>query len=255
MKKLLNSLFISLSMYSILPAPQKAWDENSMKYVMAFMPIPGLICGILMYLFVSLGGASLNSLLFAAIMALIPVLITGGLHLDGFADTVDAISSHKDMETKLKILKDPNAGAFAVIYTASYFLLMAGLWAHYGDNPVFPLAIPLLWCLSKIMGALFVVSLTPARKSGLAYMFNDGADKKWSRNVLFIEFFAVFALIYMLNIELFALISIITAALTVIFVRQTKRIFGGITGDLIGFFICMAELIFAGILVIFSLII
>ena len=255
MKKLLNSLFISLSMYSVLPAPQKAWDENSMKYVMAFMPIPGLICGILMYLFIGFGGWGLNSLLFAAIMTLIPVLITGGLHLDGFADTVDAISSHKDMETKLKILKDPNAGAFAVIYTASYFLLMAGLWAQYGANPVFPPAIPLLYCLSKVMGAIFVVSLTPARKSGLAYMFSDGADKKWSRKTLLVELLVIFALIYMISIELFAVISVITALLAVIFVRQTKRIFGGITGDLIGFFICIAELIFAGVLAVFSLII
>lgn len=254
MKKLINSLFISLSMYSVLPAPQKAWDENSMKYVMAFMPIPGLICGILMYLFVSFGGWGLNSLLFAAIMTLIPVLITGGLHLDGFADTVDAISSHKDMETKLKILKDPNAGAFAVIYTASYFIMMAGLWAQYGVNPVFPLASPLLYCLSKVMGAIFVVTLTPARKSGLVYMFSDGADKKWSRNILLVELLAIFALLYMINIQLFALISVITASLTVIFVRQTKRIFGGITGDLIGFFICIAELIFAGVLAVFSLI-
>ena len=256
MKKLLNSLFISLSMYSILPAPQKAWDENSMKYVMAFMPIPGLICGVLMYLFTSFSmGTSINPMLFAAIMTIIPVFITGGLHLDGFADTVDAISSHKDMETKLKILKDPNAGAFAVIYTAAYFVLTFGLWAQYGENPVLTMAILLLWCLSKAMGALFVVSLTPARKSGLAYMFSDGADKKWSKTAISIEISLLLIAILLINKVFFAITVAVCIISALIFRRQTKRIFGGITGDLIGFFICAIELCFAACLVVFSLII
>ncbi len=54
--------------------------------------------------------------------ALIPVWITGGIHLDGYADTCDALSSYGDREKKLEILKDPHCGAFAVIRLCSYFL-------------------------------------------------------------------------------------------------------------------------------------
>ena len=45
---------------------------------------------------------------------LIPVLITGGIHLDGLLDTADALSSYKTKEEKLEILKDSHAGAFAL---------------------------------------------------------------------------------------------------------------------------------------------
>ena len=58
----------------------------------------------------------------AAGFALIPVWITGGIHLDGYADTCDALSSYGDREKKLEILKDPHCGAFAVIRLCSYFL-------------------------------------------------------------------------------------------------------------------------------------
>lgn len=255
MKQLINSLFISLSMYSVLPAPQKAWDESNMKYVMAFMPVPGLICGLLMYLFASFAVShGVNPIFFAAVMAVIPVLITGGLHLDGFADTVDAVSSHKDMETKLKILKDPNSGAFAVIYTVCYFTVTVGLWSQYSENPVFIWAIPIIYCMSKVLGALFVVGVEPARKSGLAYMFSSGADKKWSSNVLYLELFALLLLLLGGSFELFAAIFAVICLAATVFVRQVKRLFGGITGDLIGFFICISELMFLIVLTVFSMI-
>lgn len=241
-------------MYSVLPAPGRAWDENSMKYVMAFMPLPGLISGALMYLFALLTLGSISPVLFAAVMAVIPVMITGGLHLDGFADTVDAISSHKDMETKLKILKDPNSGAFAVIYTVCYFALTVGLWSQYGENPVFLWALPIIYCMSKVLGALFVVGMKPARKSGLAYMFSSTADKKWSSNVLFLELFALLLLILHGNFELFAAIAVTICLMSVAFAKSTKKLFGGITGDLIGFFICTVELVFLILLTAFSMI-
>ena len=65
---------------------------------------------------------SCGNLFFAIAMALIPVIVSGGIHLDGFADTVDALSSYGDREKKLEILKDPNTGAFAVIGLCVYFL-------------------------------------------------------------------------------------------------------------------------------------
>ncbi len=57
----------------------------------------------------------------AAGFCLIPVWVTGGIHLDGYADTCDALSSYGDTAKKLEILKDPHCGAFAVIRLCSYF--------------------------------------------------------------------------------------------------------------------------------------
>ena len=50
------------------------------------------------------------------ITAAIPLVITGGFHVDGFMDTMDALCSNQGRERKLEILKDPHTGAFACIF-------------------------------------------------------------------------------------------------------------------------------------------
>ena len=45
--------------------------------------------------------------------------VTGGFHIDGFMDTMDAFHSYKPREEKLAILKDSHIGAFAVIMLAA----------------------------------------------------------------------------------------------------------------------------------------
>ena len=129
---LLNSLAIAISMYSKIPVPNVEWNEKNMKYAMCFFPVVGAVIGIIQFL---IGGFLLmytdcGSLFFAVVMALIPVVITGGIHLDGYADTTDALSSYGEKEKKLEILKDPHTGAFAVIGLCVYFLADAALWSE-----------------------------------------------------------------------------------------------------------------------------
>ena len=64
-------------------------------------------------------------------MTALPVLVSGGIHTDGFIDTVDALSSYGDKEKKLEILKDPHTGAFAIIGAIMYYLLF--FWIYDGD--------------------------------------------------------------------------------------------------------------------------
>ena len=66
-----------------------------------------------------------------ASFVLLPVLVTGGIHMDGFLDTTDALSSWQPREKKLEILKDSHAGAFAIIMGCSYFVLALGVWVRW----------------------------------------------------------------------------------------------------------------------------
>ena len=63
----------------------------------------------------------------------LPVLLNGGIHMDGFLDVTDAKSSYGDREKKLEILKDPHTGAFAIIGGCVYFLIYYGA---FGELPV-----------------------------------------------------------------------------------------------------------------------
>ena len=123
----MRSLIVAFSMYSRIPMPHVDWDEKAMRYVMCFFPLVGAVIGALEYAAYRLlmwGGAA--EVLTASILTVIPIFFTGGIHLDGFMDTVDALSSYRSREERLEILKDPNIGAFAVIYAAAYFVLYFG---------------------------------------------------------------------------------------------------------------------------------
>ena len=108
-KTMFESLDVAFSMYSAIPMPQVMWNEQNMKYMLGFFPLIGLVQAALLIGWVYLAQAlSVGTVLFAAVAALIPLFVTGGIHLDGFCDTVDALASHQTREKKLEILKDPS---------------------------------------------------------------------------------------------------------------------------------------------------
>ena len=157
-----------------------------MKYAMCFFPVVGVITGILQFGigYALLEYTSCGKFFFAAVMSLIPVLVTGGIHLDGYADTIDAISSYGDREKKLQILKDPHTGAFAVIGLCVYFVAVLALWSE-AESYMLPIA-ACMYPLSRALSGISVVSFHPAKNSGLLRTFQDGAQKKRVRIVLII---------------------------------------------------------------------
>ena len=134
--KFLEPMIVAFSMYSKIPMPRIEWNKENMKYMMCFFPLIGVVTGVLIYLAgMFLDGnifPKVNSgrLMFAAVMTLIPVFVSGGIHLDGFMDTMDALGSWGDKEKKLEILKDSHNGAFAVIGICCYFTVSLGVWSE-----------------------------------------------------------------------------------------------------------------------------
>ena len=81
----------------------------------AYFPVVGLIIGLILIflnwlLNLILPASVVNALLIAAI-----VIVTGALHLDGFADTCDGIAGHKAVEERWKVMRDSRTGAFGVV--------------------------------------------------------------------------------------------------------------------------------------------
>lgn len=100
----LKSLILAFSMYSKIPMPQLELEEKDMRYVMGFFPLVGLAVGGCVYGWYQLAGAfQFNAVSTALVCLVLPVLITGGIHVDGYMDTMDAIHSYGDREKKLTI--------------------------------------------------------------------------------------------------------------------------------------------------------
>ena len=104
----LQTIAVAFAMFSAVPVPQFDWNEKNMRYSLCAFPLVGVLCGVLWCVCASL---PLPAMVRAAGFCLIPIWVTGGIHLDGYADTCDALSSYGDREKKLEILKDPHCGA------------------------------------------------------------------------------------------------------------------------------------------------
>ena len=122
--RIIRNFIVAFALYSRIPMPVFTWEKEDMRYNLVFLPFVGLVIGAVEYLCLFLlTGHELPEVFMIAILSLIPLVITGGFHVDGFMDTQDAFNSYKSREEKLEILKDPHIGAFAVISLVKWMLL------------------------------------------------------------------------------------------------------------------------------------
>ncbi|MED9903846.1 MAG: adenosylcobinamide-GDP ribazoletransferase [Lachnospiraceae bacterium] len=239
--KLIKSCIIAFSMYSKIPMPQFEWKEEDMKYMLCFFPWIGAVIGLCM-----IGWAwicqkfQIGNLAYLLIGTAIPILITGGFHVDGYMDTMDALHSYQSRERKLEILKDSHIGAFSVIMLVLYYLIYIAAFSEVRDCRTL-LIIGIGFALSRCLSGIGVVTLQPAKKDGLLRTFADNAEKKKVLIALLVQLILVMAGMFLLSwcIALFVLMG---AAGTFAYYRYCSyKEFGGITGDTAGYFVLLCE--------------
>lgn len=242
--KLLESMVVAFSMYSKIPMPQIQWKKDNMRFALCFFPVIGVLIGALICLWGCVSRMlPFGNLFTGAVFVLIPVLVTGGIHLDGLLDTADALSSWQTRERRLEILKDSHAGAFAIIVCGAYFIMSLGIWSEVQLSGLPVLAAGFV--LSRSLSGFGIAAFPCAKDSGLARTFADGADRKKCRGILFLEAAAATALMIWFQPGTGLLGA---AAGWLVFLacrRMCMKKFGGITGDTQGFFLQMCELIMA----------
>ena len=232
----LQTIAVAFAMFSAIPVPQFDWNEKNMRYAMCAFPLIGVVIGAAWCV---CGALPLPGFAKAAGFALIPVWITGGIHLDGYADTCDALSSYGDTAKKLEILKDPHCGAFAVIRLCSYFIAYLALCVCVQFTP----RVGVLWTLALVgeraLSGLAVAAFPMAKNTGLAHTFATAADKTNVRRVLTV-------LCVLLGAALVALggwaLVLAACAVFVRYYHAAKNQFGGTTGDLAGWFLQKCEI-------------
>ena len=239
---MIQSLLIAFSMYSNIPVPRVKWNEKNMRYALCFFPWVGMVIGILVFFLGNLlFGLGIGKLCFSVVMTLLPLFLTGGIHMDGFLDTTDAIHSYGDKEKKQQILKDPNCGAFAVIYGGAYLLLTAAVWSEC-TRELLPF-IGVTYSISRTLSALSMAAFPLAKNTGLAAAFQNGAKRK--RVVAVMLCYLVIEMLILAVWNLWITMAA-AAAFLVAFLhhyRLCSKEFGGISGDLAGYFLQRAELL------------
>ena len=240
--RVLKPLCIAFSIYSKIPVPQFQWKDDDMRYMLCFFPWIGAVIGGLLYLWFliseCLGIGIMCSTLFGAA---IPLLVTGGFHVDGFMDTMDAFHSYQPKERKLEILKDPHIVAFSVIMLAVYGLIFLAALSEVKSSNLIK-AICVGFFLSRALSGIGVVTFKSAKNDGLLFQFANSAHKTRVRTLLYVE--CVFAVLVMAMMAGISGICIAVTAFGVFgyyYVKCMKEL-GGITGDTAGYFVTVCEL-------------
>ena len=253
MKSLFRSFAIAFSMYSKIPMPQFTWEKEDMKYSIVFFPLIGAVLFAVIGIIRCLGAIfDMGSIPTGLFMMAAIVLITGGIHVDGYMDCSDAFSSYADREKKLEILKDPHIGAFAVIRVLALSAVYLASIAIILDKEILSdvslffsgeasIILGLGFILSRALSGISVVSFPCAKSEGTLYSFAEGADKKRCLSILIKE--ALVVSIAMILIGGICGVCAVCAALLVFayYKYRTGRELGGITGDAAGWFLCLAE--------------
>ena len=239
--RILKSFCISFSMYSKIPMPQFEWKDEDMRYALCFFPWVGAVIGVLWYLWKWFcDRAGIGELCYVVVGAAIPLIITGGFHVDGFMDTCDALHSYQPRERKLEILKDSHIGAFAVIMLALYGLIFLGGFSEITEPGT--LAVAGAGCfLARALSGIAVVSFPAAKQEGTLYLFADKAHKRVVKAALYGQ--GILCVCGMLWLSpLAGGMAVAAAGITFgYYYWRCKREFGGITGDTAGYFVTLCE--------------
>lgn len=251
---------IALSMFSRIPMPVCAWRTCAMRWVLCWWPLVGVLEGIACIIWWSIcRSCVLPHQLVALGLLVLPYLITGGIHADGFADTVDGLASHSPKQRMLQIMADPHIGSFAVLALACLLIAtyacadcLAQQWFSRG-----------LWCvslsfvLSRALAGLSVIRMPSAHPGGLADTFGAPAREagRWPSIVLLFEI-AIVAVIMAVAGGICGVAALGGALLAFAWYRQLmiSRL-GGITGDTSGWFVQVCELVVIAIVALYGAVI
>ncbi|MEV6599324.1 adenosylcobinamide-GDP ribazoletransferase [Actinoplanes sp. NPDC051346] len=223
---MLDGLRLALTTLTVLPVKPGRVDRRSAAVAMSLAPLVGALLGL------ALAGVHTllpTGLLGAALTVAAGVLLTRGLHLDGLADTVDALGSYRSGDAALEIMKKPDIGPFGVAAITLTLVIQTAALTEVG-----PWAIVAVWATGRLgitlacrrgvpaarpggLGALVASTVPGPVAAALAVAVAAGAiwavpGRPWAGPA------AVAAVVLVLLLLL----------------RHAVRRFGGITGDVLG---------------------
>lgn len=220
--------YVAILFLTRIPFPQIELDEGKIASSLPFFPCAGAVIGGILSLMYILGQKVLPHEVVAGLIVVISIIITGGMHLDGFADTMDALFCYGDREKKLAVMKDSRIGAYGVIGIVSVILLKYVLVA---SLPKVYLMQSLIGfpVLSRWMMTFSIVFYPYIREKGLGKAFTS---QKISAFII-ASITTIIIMYIMLGLKsLIVIIGVFMAGL--LFILYLTRQFGGMTGDTYG---------------------
>ena len=235
---IIRPLAVAFAFLTRLPVRLGSTDDAEVGRALALFPVVGLTLGLTLAVTAWLAGRLPPPVIAVGLVALLAAA-TGGLHLDGLADVFDGLGgSHGDRERMLAIMRDSRIGAhgalalllvvLAKVFAVSTLLQRGDLW------PVVLFPAVARWAVVPL-----IVALPYVREVGLGRTFNDrgsATECVWA---------TAFVVAMLLWAGARALVPTAVALVAVLgFGVWMRRRLGGLTGDVYGAAIELAEVAF-----------
>ncbi|KJS11151.1 MAG: hypothetical protein VR67_15540 [Peptococcaceae bacterium BRH_c8a] len=225
----MKSFFFALQHLTRIRLYKGAFDDRAFGRSPVFFPIVGLILGLLLWLAKVFFGFVFPGPLVAALLVVTMAVLTGGIHLDGFMDTMDGVLSGRSREKKLEIMRDSRVGAFGALSLVCLLLLkFTALMTMPGEY--FGVAIIMATVISRWAMVYVIAQFPYARREGLGELV---AQYTGSRELLIAT--ACTVVICVAAAGLAGLVLLLGAwCWAHLFGRWMTAGLGGVTGDVYG---------------------
>lgn len=249
----MNGFWIALGFLSRLPSKAVAFTQAGVARALFWFPFVGVVLGLVSWGALYWLRPWLGDSVTAFVMVALGVGFTGGLHLDGVADTVDGFSAaHGGRERALAAMKDSRIGAHGavaiVMVLLGKFVAFQSMKGVFGGMACIGSAVIARWVC-----ALAVATLRPARSSGLGATFagGDAGEAAPPNQALPARVWAWTGVVWLLTpglvglnthtLEGLALVYGLGVVCGFVVLRRCHMAFGGVTGDTHGAVIELCE--------------
>ncbi len=220
---------LALQFLTILPIKIKSKvREKDFGRSLAYFPAVGALMGLTLAVLAGFF-SFLPNMVLAALILIASIVISGGLHLDGFADTLDAFYGNRSKDEMLEIMRDSRVGVMGVLGIVSLLILKFSVLSAL---PMYILwrALIIAFAFARCCQVYACYTSKYARSEGKAEHFIKHAGK---RQFLISSLFTL-ALTFLLTGFRGVVLLAIASVPVLLFVSYAKRKIGGMTGDTIG---------------------
>ncbi|NFN87956.1 adenosylcobinamide-GDP ribazoletransferase [Clostridium sporogenes] len=231
MKSILNDFLLMIQFFTRIPVNKNLQcEKENFKRGAFFLPVVAFIIGGMEFL-IYLGLKSfLPANVIIVLLILFTAMVTGGIHMDGLADTCDGFFSLRDKERIIEIMKDSRMGAFGTIamiinlllkYQLLYSLVLKDCSIAIISAPVIGRISILFLCLSK----------RTAKKNGSGNIYIGNMSKTI---IFFITIIALAMNTYFLGLKITIISFVAVLIITYLFYLLCLNKINGLTGDTLG---------------------
>ncbi|MCL6572559.1 MAG: adenosylcobinamide-GDP ribazoletransferase [Bacillus sp. (in: Bacteria)] len=247
--KFLKGFLINLQFFTAIPIKlELPMDKEHLRKAIQSFPLLGLFQGIIYssIFFVANELIPFSHLASVFLLWMATILLTGGIHLDGWMDASDAYFSYQDQEKRLEIMKDPRTGAFGVlsilVLVSCRFLFIYESTSNV-ENLLF-IMIAVIPFLSKSVMGVLLLTVKLAKHEGLGTLFQSAAKPQalWPYPIYLVGLLFLVSL-FKKEFILIGVLILVAAGCLYLSRRKAVKWFGGITGDVLGAAVEGTELI------------